>query len=543
MSNVQLVDSIDVLNLDEEKEVQMFDNVKLTPEVQQEIVNQGYDLIVFGGFNQESIGVPAELEDDDERDWNPLLKTYDEEKKGEREKARWLSKYNPFFKRALRLYRMYVFGSDFDITLRPFYLEDDPPETQKKKDKKVIKQANRAWNKFLEKNKRWWTPDELGVRTWRDGEQFSVKKDPTSKQWPPELRFIDPEEINSPKSDNPTDDTDPYSYGIRTDPKDVNTVLGYTRIDTKTQEVIEKFSPENVYHTKIDVDSTEKRGVTRFLSVIKWIKKLDALVSNEVTHRSLQSSIVLVRKVAGGTSAARGLLNNAQTSTTKYAEQTLSREKIRPGSILTVSNGTEIDFASPNNTFSDASPLVKVLVIYLCACTGWTYSMITTDASDGSFASSLTNESPVLQMVLDERKCFRDELIPIFKWVIESAIEAKEIEGVTKDNIWDDYDPEFKYGDIVSRDNLKDAQAANVAGMAGYISKAEGARRVGADPDKMKREMEDEAQNDVMSMVGITSNMNPNSQSKQDSSQNNASDKAGTNSGDNQPIQHKDKIT
>lgn len=532
MSNVKVIDNLHHLDLGDE-DVKVYDNVKLSNEVQEQLTQRGYDVLII---HNEGLGVPAEVEDGDERDWNKVNESKTKRDR-DRDYSRDLAKYNSFIKRALRLYRMYVFGSDFDITLKPFYLDDVDEEKKKDKDNKVVKQANRAWNKFLEHNKKWWTPDEFGWRVWRDGEQFTRQYKPNN--WPVEVRFIDPEEIDDPKH---SEEDDPKSLGIQTDPKDVNTVISYTRIDTDTQEIEATYNADEVWHTKIDCDSTEKRGVTRFLPVISWMRKLEALVSNEVTHRTLQSSIVLVRKVAGGTSAATGILNNAKTSTTQYPEKTLNREKIRPGSIITITNGTELEFASPNNTFSDASPLVKVLIVFLSAATGWSYSMLTTDASDGSFASSLTNESPVLQMVLDERKFFKGELIPIFKWVIEKAIESKEIEGLTKDDVWKNFDPEFLYGDIVSRDPLKDAQSANIASMAGFISKAEGARRVNADPDKMRREIEEEMENDVMNMVGITSSMNPGQQDKQQSSDSNAKDGQGTNQGDNEPIQHKDKL-
>jgi capsid protein len=308
----------------------------------------------------------------------------------------------------------------------------------------------------------------------------------------------------------------------------------------------EKLPPEVVFHSKIDVDSTEKRGISRFYPIIRWMKRLQGLVDNEVTHRTLQSSIVLVRKTMGGTSAAQGLLNNARTSTTNYSEGTISREKIRPGSILTVSQGTEIDFAHPQNAFSDASPLVKVLIIHLCAATGFTYGMVTTDSADGSFASSLTNESPVLQMVLDERKFFRDELVPIFKWVIESAIENKLIEGVTKEDVWERFDPDFLYGDIVSRDAVKDSQAANLGVMMGAISKREASRRLKADPDKMQREIQEEMETsiDQMMTLGVSgSPMNPTLADKMDSSKSNANNGGGTNQGKGDPIQHKDKVS
>src|SRR5690606_24469463 len=142
-----------------------------------------------------------------------------------------------------------------------------------------------AWHKFIEHNRRWWTPDELGMRTWRDGEQFSRKY--KEDVWPPELRFIDPEEIDDPFDEMFKMDQE-RPCGIKTDPKDINTILSYTRIDVKdvkTRKELEKIPQEKMFHTKIDVDSTEKRGLTRFYPVIPLIRRLEGLVNNEVTHR------------------------------------------------------------------------------------------------------------------------------------------------------------------------------------------------------------------------------------------------------------------
>src|SRR5690606_6556539 len=169
-------------------------------------------------------------------------------------------------------------------------------------------------------------------------------------------------------------------------------------------------------------------GMSRFETVVNLAYLLLKMVNNEVTHRQAQNSIILQRKVAGSRRVVEGLVDNAMTSTRDYPEQSLNQEAIRPGSILTTSRNVEFEFLTPNSNFKDASPLIKVLISHISAATGWTYAMISTDNESGSLGSGLVAESPVMQMVQDEREFFGEELLPVFERIIETAVVAGEIE-------------------------------------------------------------------------------------------------------------------
>lgn len=456
---------------------------------------------------ESSFGVPV-LEDDDEEDWNRM--TRDELTKLTeafrfRDKIRELTLTQPHIKRALALYEQYVFGCDFSVCLKR---KDQDEEV----DEKLLKSADAAWKQFQEANAKWWTPVEMGRRTWRDGEQFTRLFPGES---PLKVRFVDPENI---KDENANEQD-----GIVTDPIDVAEVEKYWLYDLVAGRVVGSVPPEEMLHTKIDSDSTEKRGRSRFLSVIYTAKMLEEFVRTEVIHRRLQASIVLVRTVQGGRSAAQLLLDNAKTSTTNYPEQSIPREKIRPGNIYTNTAGVDLEFKSPDSNFDDASGLENMLVRHIATACGWTYSMLAGDPGDANFGASLVAESPVLQMIEAERNTFVPDIRTLF-WNVLSASEeiTQDVETIQKD-----YEIDIRWPNVLSRDQLKEAQAVNLGVMNGTLSVKEGSRRMDADPDQMRAERKLEIEAGLV--PSQLANQNPDMADKSASSQSNANQGGGTN--------------
>ena len=476
------------------------------------------------GTYQESYGAPV-LEEPDEQDWRPTSCERDYRIRDEElSKVREIVQIQPHCKRALDLYVNYVVGSEFFISVKP--REEKATDSQKK----VVSKVDRVWKETLKSNRKSWSPSELVRRTYRDGEQFT-REFPGSAEKPDQFRFIDPEDIRGEDEDE--------TKGIVTDDNDITQPVEYELYDHAQQKIKERIEADAIFHTKIDCDSSEKRGRSRFLSVYTTGRKLNAFTDNEVTHRNMQSSIVLVRKVDGPASAGRMLLDNAKTGTTDYPEGTLNREKIRRGTIATVHRGVSLEFAQPQSDFSDASPLGKFLIQHIAAATGWTYSMLAATSDDGNLAAALVQESPVLQMVNSERNFFAGEFEAIYKKVIERAIKAKKIEGYTDaETFWDEFEIDFRWGSVVSRDILKEAQAANIGVMAQGISRAEMSRRMQASPEQMRREVEEESKQEFYN-AGFNS-QNPDGGDKQTSSSSNAA-AGGKNQGADGAVTHDDK--
>src|SRR5690606_38155766 len=148
-------------------------------------------------------------------------------------------------------------------------------EEQKKQDRKINRQAEKVIRRTLKANRKGWSVREFGRRALRDGEQFTHIK-PASR-YPISLRFIDPEVISDKEGGD----------GVVHAANDVATVRQYKRVDADGNDM-DPLPAAEVVHTKIDCDSTETRGRSRFETVVRFAYLLLRMVHNEVTHRQAQ---------------------------------------------------------------------------------------------------------------------------------------------------------------------------------------------------------------------------------------------------------------
>lgn len=237
------------------------DAIVLTPEQYSRVEQWLVDGMKPGDFAEESSPTAVD-EDLDEAEWTnaATLKLGTELTFKERDELLWaarsLAKKQPNIKQALRLYSSYVIGRSFKIELAP----RDQKKILTEEERKVCLAFNDAITAFLRFNRKWWNPIAFAHRYWRDGDQFTHKVD---DNWPPKCVFIDPEEIADPSPDG-----DGNTLGIQTAEGDITQVLSYQRIDPLTRKLRAEIPADRIVHTKIDVDSTEKRGISRFYPAI-----------------------------------------------------------------------------------------------------------------------------------------------------------------------------------------------------------------------------------------------------------------------------------
>lgn len=460
-------------------------------------------------------------DDDDEQDWRPLGSTSNGVPRDParlREDLRDLS-LQPNCRRALNLYRYYLAGNGFAITLKPVGGAE-----QTEAQKKFVRRVDRLWREFLLSNVPGFSFDEWVNRTYRDGEVFLHLQEEVS--WPPVCRFIDPEEVRDKDGDE--------SAGIITKPGDVATYVRFLRVLDEGQKP-QAIDAKYVIFQKIDTDSTVKRGIGRLAGGRDNTRMLMGTIRNEVILRNLQSSIVLQRKVAGGRGPALGIMDHARTSTTDYPEGTIDRQKIRPGSILTTTKGVEVEFKQPVNNFSDASPLIAVLIQQLASLTGWTYEQLSADTSRGNLASALSQESPTLQMVKAEMAFHAPYIERLYRWVMGMAAATANLE-MTEEQLWEDYEVDVRFGDPTSKDPLKEAQRVGNSTLAQIISRAEARRQLGVSNEQMVREIKEENES---GLYLATANQMGDAGDRAGSQASNVSG-GGTNQGDGDPISHTD---
>lgn len=390
-----------------------------------------------------------------------------------RSQARKLVIHNPYGRNILRLLEIYVVGPGLTLSHQNVSPDDDTRET--------ARDAGRLWDEFLEENRQHFSYREYARRTWRDGECFLRKFSLAS--WPPTVRFIDPETIGATTQH-------PDSHGILSEAADVETPVAYLRIDPLSGELLEELPAENVCHTKIGVDSNQKRGLTIFTPILDVLSSYENWRDTELTARKLQASIVLWRKVHGSPSQAAALADATQSSSTTDLFGTMRRERYRAGTILTTSQGTELEFLQPNTNFGDAVPLGRLLLLSMAAGAGLPEFMLTADASNANYSSTMVAEGPAVKLFECEQKFFAGEFKRIWRWVMTEAINH----GLLPGDFFDSVLPKWTFPQLVNRDRNKERLADVKLVKANVLSRSEIARREEVDPATMRNEIADEMQ-------------------------------------------------
>ncbi len=378
-----------------------------------------------------------------------------------RSRARELVHKNPYARNILRLLEVYVAGPGLKAVMAPLHGPDDT---------ELLRQSDRLWSDFLTANHRHFSFRETARRTWRDGECF-LRLFPLL-DWPPTVRYVDPEAIGA-------DLARPDSQGLITDADDVETVWSYLRIDPASGDLAEEIPAEHMLHTKIGVDSNEKRGVTIFAPVLDALACFDRWLDTELQARKLQASIVLWRKVQGSPGQISSYLDQVAGSDPQR------RERFKPGSIVTTSAGTEFQFLQPNTNFGDAVPLGRLMLLSIAAGVGLPEFMLTSDASNATYSSTMVAEGPAVKLFESEQQFFAQEFARLWRWVMREAIRQELLPA----DFFEHVALQWSFPQLVSRDRsqerLTDAKLAEVE----ILSKAEVARRDVADPATMRAEI------------------------------------------------------
>lgn len=396
----------------------------------------------------------------------------DSERQDSRTRARQLVAQNPHARNVLRLLESYVTGAGLRLTHQLRAEASLDPDS----DGIWMATADRLWKDFLSANIVHYSFREHARRTWRDGECFIRRF--SSHQWPPPVRFVDPEVIG-PCSEHPD------SQGILTDPDDMETPEEYLRVQPSAGELLERIPATDILHTRIGVDSNQKRGVTILAPVLGTLDCYEKWIDTELHARKLQASIVLWRKVQGPPQQIQSGLESGASSS--GGSQRV--ERFKPGSILTTNQATEIKFLQPDTNFGDAIPLGRLLLLSVAAGVGLPEFMLTSDASNANYASTMVAEGPAVKLFQAEQLFFAQEFDRLWNWVMEVAI----FQGLLPANFFQLIETSWTFPQLVTRDRPRERTADAELVRLGILSRAEVARRDGVVPERMRNELSDES--------------------------------------------------
>ncbi len=430
----------------------------------------------------------SSLEDDDAARWKLVSSSRETADVAcTRDRARQLVEINPFARNALTLYRNYVVGTGMQHeVLAGTTNPTDDTRFEQIGDARVPQWVGRAgglWRHFLDLNhwdtgaRRDW---EFCLRTWRDGECFlRLFRQPA---WPPRVHFVDPERIAAdPVTGLPAE-------GIATEANNVEVPTLYrVQLDDDRQDMV---PAERMLHCKIGVDANVKRGQSLFVPVLDALVKYQSWLDVELIHRKVASSIVLVRKHAGSAPSGIGNFADWSAQASQPAGPITSQQRralLQPGTMIDA-QGYDLQYLSPNSHFDDATILGRRLLLAVAAGIGLPEFMLTADAANANYSSTLVSEGPAVKLFASWQAFFIGQWQTLFLLVMNEAVRLGLLPAEALDHVRLRITPPA----VAVRNRKDDAEADAIYFDRGALSRRELSRRDQADPTVMDRERGEE---------------------------------------------------
>ena len=290
----------------------------------------------------------------------------------------------------------------------------------------------------------------------------------------PAARFVDPEAVGPTREH-------PDGEGVLTDPADAVTPVAYLLVDPATGEHAETVPAAFMLHVKAGADDCERRGVSVLAPLIAPLARHAEWLETELTARRVQASVVLWRRVKGGV----GAYGDTDGAGGDLAGERAGRRVFAPGSILTTPDTTDLEFLAPKSSFAEASAIGRALLLGAAAGVGLPEFMLTADASNANYASTMAAEGPAVKRFAAEQRFFAAALARLWAMLAEDAVGRGAVSAAAVAGL----SPEFTWADLAHRDRPAERGADVKLVEAGVLSRAELARREGVDPAAMRREL------------------------------------------------------
>ncbi|MGW8255901.1 MAG: phage portal protein [Thermoguttaceae bacterium] len=315
---------------------------------------------------------------------------------------------------------------------------------------------------------------EIVRRKDRDGEcflRFFPAPDGTLR-----VRFVEPDQVAAPTA-NPGDSA--ASFGVQTDPRDVETALGYC-IDGRLIDA------DDIQHRKANVDANVKRGLPLFFPVRKNLRRAEKLLRNMSVVSEIQSAIAIIRKHGAITNAGleQFVADGADVSLTSQSTGRTSHfRRFAPGTILDALAGTEYEFPAAG---IDAARYVAVLQAELRAIASRLVMpefMLSSDASNANYSSTMVAEGPAVKMFERLQHEMLEDDVRVMRRAVRHAISCGRLpaEALAETDI------RGTAPTLAVRDRLKDTQADQILVRSGAMSVATMALRNGLDPEHERK--------------------------------------------------------
>ena len=420
--------------------------------------------------------LPTFARDEDENQWKSLTtgkRIYDEQDITDMQEE------------ALKLYYTDPSARGIIDTMVNFVLGKEAHITPNDESEKVVN----WWNLFCEENEFDMRMKELVRRCFRDGEAFLRFFKNKKLHGVPLVRFVEPDKI-SDRAGN-------HTFGIETDPDDVETVIRYHLKEGRKRYI----RADDMIHIKINVDSNVKRGVSYLVGIAKYIVKYGGWLDDRIMLNKIRTMFNMIIKVTGITPAA---FNQKFTDVTGKTTTggTPKKQIPKSGSVLIATPGLEYEFKNLNIHAEDTKEDGRLIELQVGKGTNLTEYVVRADSSNSNYSSTMISESPMVRMFESWQDIFEKPFKKIYKKVMERGIKLGEVPKKANTGC------SVNFAALIHRD-LKDETEAYISQItSGIVSKKTIAEKFGYDYDSEQEQIEKELEEESNREFSRESNEN-----------------------------------
>jgi hypothetical protein len=340
---------------------------------------------------------------------------------------------------------------------------------------------------------------ELHHRTREDGEAF-VSLVP-QRQGGCRLRFLEPEQITEPARPRPLEDwlgvsdtlVSSWSFGVHTPADDPTQPLGYHVVSDGAGRDWNYLPVDQVEHLRRNVPRNAKRGVSDFAVIQADLEREAVLRRNTAEGAALQAAIAWILQPQTSDQAPLGIPRSEVPVAHRATPATTAYERVRrypPGTILRPSAGLEY---KPGPLGSERIPHFLQVGQAVLRSIGlrWTIPeyLISGDASNASYASTLVAESPFVKAREADQQYFRRHLQSLCWKVLRLAWRQGAFDhlGVPFETLLDRLTIQIGVPAVASRDLQALARTHELQLRLGLLSRRTAAAQAGLDFDQEQR--------------------------------------------------------
>ena len=336
---------------------------------------------------------------------------------------------------------------------------------------------------------------ELFARTIRDGESF-LRIFPDESTGVSEVRTCEPEQIVENSSQFPIEIG---SFGIINAPHDIQKHIAYNYSPTGGVGDSEEVPASEMIHIKINTDRAVKRGMPDFsFDTYDMTKSAGRLLGNMAEGSAIQASIALIRQhEASVPSDVQGFIDAEADYQIPdpWSGSTRDVSRAMKGSTLDIGKGFE--YIQPPYSQGAAAHAQVASMIMRSVAARWNAPewLISGDASNNNYSSSLTAESPFVKNCKSAQHFYGGK----FKRVIVQAVRIKAEMGLLRwkghTYTWEEVryyvDIDFEPPTVETRDKLQEAQTFAVELQSKVTSPQIWAAKIGNDWDQVSADLDE----------------------------------------------------